>query len=111
MVIWLHFFDRRHNLRSMHSGVSSARLCNHESDRNRSGSIPPVAASQDVRLLPFRAPAPSRRIAMVWRRSSAMSEFLTKLAAVFRDLPADLLTTGDVPTHAGARHPRVIDPV
>ncbi|MEQ1513664.1 MAG: DNA-binding transcriptional regulator OxyR [Lysobacteraceae bacterium] len=72
---------------------------------------PPVAASQDVRLLPFRAPAPSRRIAMVWRRSSAMSEFLTKLAVVFRDLPADLLTTGDVPSHGGARHTRVIEPV
>lgn len=72
---------------------------------------PPVPASQDIRLLPFRAPAPSRRIAMVWRRSSAMSEFLSKLAAVFRDLPADLLTTSDVPTHGGARHPRVIEPV
>ena len=72
---------------------------------------PPVAASPDVRLLPFRAPAPSRRIAMVWRRSSAMSEFLTKLAAVFRDLPADLLTTGDVPAHGGARRTPIIEPV
>lgn len=72
---------------------------------------PPVAASQDIRLLPFRAPAPSRRIAMVWRRSSAMSEFLTKLAAVFRDLPPDLLTTGDVPIHGGARHAPPIQPV
>lgn len=63
---------------------------------------PPVAVSRDLRLLPFRAPAPSRRIAMVWRRSSAMSDFLTQLAAVFRDLPADLLTTGDVPEHGDA---------
>ena len=67
---------------------------------------PPVAASQDVRLLPFRAPAPSRRIAMAWRRSSAMSEFLDKLAAVFRDLPAGLLTTDDVPAHGGAQRIR-----
>ncbi len=52
---------------------------------------PPVAPSQDLALIPFRAPPPSRRIAMAWRRSSAMSEFLTKLAAVFRDLPPDLL--------------------
>jgi LysR family transcriptional regulator, hydrogen peroxide-inducible genes activator len=72
---------------------------------------PPVAASHDIRLLPFRAPAPSRLIAMVWRRSSAMSEFLIKLAAVFRDLPVELLTTGDVPIHGGARQARVIEPI
>lgn len=54
---------------------------------------PPVASSQDVHLLPFRAPAPSRRIAMVWRRSSAMSDFLMKLAATFRELPTGLLST------------------
>ncbi len=67
---------------------------------------PPVAASQDLRLLAFRAPAPSRRIAMVWRRSSAMSEFLVNLAALFRDLPASLLTTDDVPEHGGVRRSR-----
>ena len=58
---------------------------------------PPVASSQDMHLLPFRNPPPSRRIAMVWRRSSAMSQFLTRLAAVFRDLPAGLLDTGQLP--------------
>ncbi len=67
---------------------------------------PPVAASQDIRLLSFRAPAPSRQIAMVWRRSSAMSDFLSKLAAVFGDLPAGLLTTDDVPTHGGGQRIR-----
>lgn len=67
---------------------------------------PPVAASQDIRLLSFRAPAPSRQIAMVWRRSSAMSDFLSKLAAVFGDLPAGLLTTDDVPAHGGGQHIR-----
>lgn len=72
---------------------------------------PPVAASPDLRLLPFRDPAPSRRIAMVWRRSSAMSEFLAKFSAVFRDLPAGLLTTGDVPMHGGARRARAKMPV
>jgi LysR family hydrogen peroxide-inducible transcriptional activator len=64
---------------------------------------PPVAPSRDVHLLPFRNPPPSRRIAMVWRRSSAMSEFLTRLAAVFRALPADLLDTGQLPGRAPAR--------
>lgn len=58
---------------------------------------PPVAASRDMHLLPFRAPAPSRRIAMVWRRSSAMTDFLVKLAEVFRELPADLLGTDHLP--------------
>lgn len=54
---------------------------------------PPVATSRDVYLRPFRDPAPSRRIAMVWRRSSAMSDFLMKLAGVFADLPPGLLHT------------------
>jgi LysR family transcriptional regulator, hydrogen peroxide-inducible genes activator len=52
---------------------------------------PPVAPSRDVHLLPFRDPPPTRRIAMVWRRSSAMSEFLGKLATLFRQLPQQLL--------------------
>lgn len=52
---------------------------------------PPVAPSPEIRLIPFVEPPPSRRIAMVWRRSSAMGAFLTRLAGVFRELPADLL--------------------
>lgn len=66
---------------------------------------PPVAASPDMHLLPFRAPAPSRRIAMVWRRSSAMTDFLVKLAEVFRELPPDLLGTDHLPG-ADATPPR-----
>jgi len=53
---------------------------------------PPVARSQNIHLLPFDGQAPSRRIAMVWRRSSAMSMFLTELANVFKQLPDDLFT-------------------
>jgi len=52
---------------------------------------PPVAHSDDIRLLRFRDSHPSRRIGMVWRRSSAMAGFLLKLAEVFRDLPKSLL--------------------
>jgi len=63
---------------------------------------PPVAPSREVRLVPFREPAPSRRIAMVWRRSSAMSEFLTRFAEVFRELPADLLDTDTLPVAEAA---------
>lgn len=52
---------------------------------------PPVARSDTIRLVDFRAPAPSRRIAMVWRRSTAMAGFLHELADVFRGLPRGLL--------------------
>ncbi|MCA0395565.1 MAG: DNA-binding transcriptional regulator OxyR [Proteobacteria bacterium] len=52
---------------------------------------PPVAHPANLRLLPFRDARPSREIAMFWRRSSAMSEFLAALAAIFRALPAELL--------------------
>lgn len=51
---------------------------------------PPVAPSQDVHLIPFRDPAPRRRIAMVWRRSSAMGEMLEKMAGLIRALPLSL---------------------
>lgn len=52
---------------------------------------PPVAPSQDVHLIAFRDPAPRRRIAMVWRRSSAMGEMLEKMAGLIRALPPSLL--------------------
>ncbi|MCL7715128.1 LysR substrate-binding domain-containing protein [Stenotrophomonas mori] len=53
---------------------------------------PPVARSPDIRLIGFDGDdAPSRRIAMVWRRSSAMGDFLQQLAGIFQSLPPDLL--------------------
>jgi LysR family hydrogen peroxide-inducible transcriptional activator len=52
---------------------------------------PPVAQSENVHLLPFRGDAPRRRIAMVWRRSSALGAFLRQLAALLRALPPTLL--------------------
>lgn len=52
---------------------------------------PPVPASPDIRLLPFRGEAPHREIAMVWRRSSAMGGFLRLLANELRTLPKTLL--------------------
>ncbi len=54
---------------------------------------PPVARSENIRLIGFRADKqPSRRIAMVWRRSSAMGSFLEQLAEQFKHLPASLLS-------------------
>ena len=44
---------------------------------------PPVAQSSDIHLIEFRGHAPSRRIAMVWRKSSAMAPFLKRLAELF----------------------------
>ena len=53
---------------------------------------PPVAQPENVCLVPFRGnQAPSRRIAMVWRKSSAMAAFLKKFAEVLRHLPKSLL--------------------
>lgn len=53
---------------------------------------PPVARSDSIHLLRFADATPSRRIAMVWRRSSAMGDFLARLAAVFKALPEALLS-------------------
>ena len=52
---------------------------------------PPVPTSANIRLVPFKRPTPTRKLALVWRKSSAMSDFLHKLAAVLRDLPPGLL--------------------
>lgn len=52
---------------------------------------PPVAQAEHVVLIPFSGVAPSRRIAMVWRKSSAVGAFLREFAGLFRDLPDDLL--------------------
>src|SRR5690606_19167020 len=66
---------------------------------------PPVPASENIRLLPFRNPAPSRKLALVWRRSSAMAEVLHTLAALIRALPEELLTAppGQPPAPARRR--------
>ena len=52
---------------------------------------PPVASPSNIRLLRFDdASGPSRRIAMLWRRSSAMNDFLEQLARLFKALPEAL---------------------
>jgi LysR family hydrogen peroxide-inducible transcriptional activator len=52
---------------------------------------PPVAQPGNVQLRGFHGPnCPSRRIGLVWRRSSAMTGFLEQLAALFRSLPPAL---------------------
>ena len=58
---------------------------------------PPVPNSPSIKLLSFKAPPPTRRLAMVWRRSSAMGPFLHDLAGIVRDLPARLLRAPTAP--------------
>lgn len=53
---------------------------------------PPVPSSPDVTLREFVAPAPHRDIALLWRRSSPLSEVLSEVAAAMRELPTDLVT-------------------
>ena len=54
---------------------------------------PPVPPSDAMKLLRFTGVAPSRQLALVWRRSSASDAFLRKLAPLLRDLPPELLLT------------------
>jgi LysR family hydrogen peroxide-inducible transcriptional activator len=66
---------------------------------------PPVSASDDVRLLRFRDATPNRRIALAWRKSSAVGDFLQQLAAVIRDLPRGLLDPRSLPALPARRRP------
>ena len=66
---------------------------------------PPVARSDNIHLLGFRDSQPSRQIAMVWRRSSAMAGFLQQLAQVFRELPQELFTPTPEAAAPRARKP------
>jgi LysR family hydrogen peroxide-inducible transcriptional activator len=66
---------------------------------------PPVARSPNIHLLGFSDSHPSRRIAMLWRRSSAMNDFLLELSRVFSELPAELFSPSpEIPVTAKASH-------
>lgn len=52
---------------------------------------PPVAATDAICLRPFAAPAPSRHIGMLWRKSSAVSGFLQEFSQHLKMLPKSLL--------------------
>jgi LysR family hydrogen peroxide-inducible transcriptional activator len=52
---------------------------------------PPIAKTGNVTLRRFEDPEPSRTIALVWRGSSALKEFLRELAGCLKDLPPELL--------------------
>ena len=52
---------------------------------------PPVAMTSNMTLIPFKAPAPSRTIALVWRSSSPLGRLMKSLAACLKALPENLL--------------------
>lgn len=67
---------------------------------------PPMARTGNVRLLEFSGHAPSRRIALVWRKSSSLGPFLERFAEVIRSLPPDLLRPELAATAAPSRSKR-----
>ena len=52
---------------------------------------PPIAETGNIVIRPFDKPPPSRTIAMVWRSSSALSDFIRELSDSLGRLPAGLL--------------------
>jgi len=52
---------------------------------------PPIPSTDNIALRPFKSPAPSRTIALVWRSSSPLGGFLRKLAKSLKVKPASLL--------------------
>lgn len=52
---------------------------------------PPVPPSPDLRLVPFQGEPPYRRVALAWRRSSAIDDLLREVAAEIRKIPGALL--------------------
>ena len=53
---------------------------------------PPVPPTPNVVLIPFADPVPNRRIAIVWRRTSALTVFLQQLVPLLKTLPKGALT-------------------
>jgi LysR family hydrogen peroxide-inducible transcriptional activator len=52
---------------------------------------PPIPSIDNIALRPFESPAPSRTIALVWRSSSPLGNFLLELAQSLKVSPASLL--------------------
>ena len=52
---------------------------------------PPIPETNNIALRPFKSPAPTRTITLVWRSSSPLGGFLRKLASCLKVKPASLL--------------------
>lgn len=66
---------------------------------------PPVPRSPAIAVRPFADVQPSRRIALVWRRSTALAAFFERVAAVLRELPSQLLDAATWKAAAAASAP------
>ena len=51
----------------------------------------PAPNSPGVSLVPFTEPAPHRRIAMIWRRTSALTALLYQFVPIWKDIDPRLL--------------------
>ena len=51
----------------------------------------PVAPIDNLVTRPFEGKGPNRTIAMAWRKTSALSEFLTEIAEMFSTIDKTLL--------------------
>ena len=51
----------------------------------------PAPNSPGIRLVPFSEPVPHRRIAMIWRRTSALTAFLHQLVPILKGIDPQLL--------------------
>jgi LysR family transcriptional regulator, hydrogen peroxide-inducible genes activator len=54
----------------------------------------PAPESKGVALVPFTSPAPHRSLAMVWRKTSALSGFLQQLVPIVKAIPKSSLRAG-----------------
>ena len=54
---------------------------------------PPISPTGNLVLRQFAGIPPSRQLAMFWRKSSALGDFIREISAVFSDLPSQLLST------------------
>jgi LysR family hydrogen peroxide-inducible transcriptional activator len=52
---------------------------------------PPIARTANICLTAFQGAHPSRRLAIFWRKTSALHELLLKVARIFQSLPVALL--------------------
>ncbi|GAB4169183.1 MAG: LysR substrate-binding domain-containing protein [Wenzhouxiangellaceae bacterium] len=52
---------------------------------------PPVAHTDGLVCRPFKAPPPKRRIALIWRKSSALGAFFEELAGLLEAIDPELL--------------------
>ena len=52
---------------------------------------PPIPPTENLVLKQFAGIPPSRQLAMFWRKSSALGDFIRQISSVFANLPAHLL--------------------